>query len=913
MTPAGPIDRDHPRALRTVATGRWLNGFSIRSRVLLLSAILLAMLIGADVFASRALRRADNAREEQRRAGTALAANSEIRSAYADLRHRRAADAGDTGRTTNPDIDPNAALGRIAAGLAQLAQFDAAGANSLRTEILAYDAAAQQVLDPVQQAAARQSRLRVGKQLDVLDASLSEAENKARAALDHELEISTVDGLAVAATMIGLMVTAVVLSSILGSLRQVTQALEAIERGDLDTPLPKSGRGDIGAIAHALRRLRDLQREREALAAENARQQRIRVEAIATFEIGFALFGLDDELLIRNPMFARFHAGIEEMVKPGCRFEDLLRSAIAAGLIDLGGMDRESWIAQRLARRARSEGQTEMRLGQRWVSITERRTVDNVMVEVFSDVTATKLREAELERARQDAEDVNRIKSEFMANMSHELRTPLNAIIGYSQILQEDAEDAGDTAVVADLRKIESAGSHLLGLINDVLDLSKIEAGRMEVYFETLDVAALVQDVRLMVEPLAVANRNALAVTLEPGLGSIVSDVTRLRQCLLNLLGNACKFTKDGRVELDIRRDGDSGRIVFAVSDTGIGMTEAQVAGLFQAFYQADSSTTRQFGGTGLGLVIARGFARMLGGDIAVRSRAGEGSVFTLSLPYQRVPAGSTGGQDDGSVPQPEGSDLDEGVATVLVTDDEAASRRIIGTHLTREGYRVVYASSGQEAIDIARRERPDAITLDILMPSIDGWSVLRALKADPDLSGIPVVLVSLAADRELGFVLRAAAVLNKPVDRAKLLAALRTHIPALHGAPVLVVEDDHETQQVTVRALRRMGLDAVLTANGQEALDWLAANDPPCLILLDLLMPVMDGFDFLRHLRAHEGWAAIPVLVLTAKSLTGPERDLLAATTQQVAAKGAGEFADVLRGAMRQDRPLAPANHRPG
>src|SRR4051812_43216404 len=296
-----------------------------------------------------------------------------------------------------------------------------------------------------------------------------------------------------------------------------------------------------------------------------------------------------------------------------------------------------------------------------------------------------------------------------------------------------------------------------------------------------------------MVEPLTAKNRNTLSIACAPGLPTMQCDATKLKQCLLNLLSNASKFTRDGSVSLDIRPDPDRpGMILFAVRDTGIGMTDAQLARLFQAFSQADNSTTRQYGGTGLGLVITRSFARMLGGDVTLTSVAGEGSVFTLSLP-ERPPAApsSPAAVDSLPDPQPAGPVAAEALATVLVTDDEATSRRIIGAHLAREGYRVIYASSGPEALEIARRERPDAITLDIMMPKVDGWTVLRDLKADPELAHIPVVLVSMTADRGLGFALGAAAVLSKPVDRAELAAALQAHTAFPADLPVLVVEDD--------------------------------------------------------------------------------------------------------------------------
>jgi len=695
--------------------------------------------------------------------------------------------------------------------------------------------------------------------------------------------------LALASFLAGGFVAYAVSGSILRTIRQPLDVLESINRGELEVVLPAAaGEDEIGSLIRALGHLRDVEQERAALEAENARQHRIRVDAIATFDIGFALFDLEDRLFIRNPRFSALHEGMEDEVRPGITFAEIQRRCIEKGLIDLGDRDPEAWLAMRLDHRARDPERFEMRLGRSWIGVTERRSRDGFMVEVYSDITASKRREAELERARSEAEQVNRLKSEFLANMSHELRTPLNAIIGYSQILQEDARDGGNEALLDDLLKIEGAGSHLLSLINDILDLSKIEAGKMEVFVESFEVAALADEVRLMIEPLAARNTNRLSVSCAPGMGTMRSDHTKVKQALLNLLSNACKFTRDGQVELRIWRD--PGRVLFAVNDSGIGMTDEQQAHLFQSFGQADSSTTRRYGGTGLGLAITRSFARMLGGDVTVRSVPGEGSTFTLSLPDTSLDVSSRShatSSDDAAEPEPAPAGQPaEAVATILVTDDEEVSRRIIGTHLLRENYRILYASSGTEALEIARRERPDAITLDIMMPKVDGWTVLRTLKADPELASIPVVLISLAADRGLGFTLGAAAVLNKPVERAELLAALRAHNVANQGSPVLVVEDDPAAREVALRTLERLGLPYALTANGQEALDWLEAHATPCLILLDLMMPVMDGFSFLRHLRAEARWREVPVLVLTAKPLTQEERAVLSSATQHVAMK---------------------------
>jgi CheY-like chemotaxis protein/nitrogen-specific signal transduction histidine kinase len=541
------------------------------------------------------------------------------------------------------------------------------------------------------------------------------------------------------------------------------------------------------------------------------------------------------------------------------------------------------------------------------VQITESKTYDGGTVATYADITELMLRQADLRQAKDAAERATQVKSEFLANMSHELRTPLNAIIGYSQILQEDAEDTGQSDMLLDLKKIENAGNHLLGLINSILDLSKIEAGRMEVYIERIDLAALVEDVRMMVEPLAARGENRLIVDCAPEAGSMATDVTKLKQSLLNLLSNAAKFTERGTVSLQVERrtrsDGDA--VVFTVSDTGIGMTEEQLGRLFQAFSQADSSTTRRYGGTGLGLAITRSFARMLGGDVTATSRSGVGSTFVLTLPASEMqPTEALVGE---ATTQGRGRTQ----ATVLVVDDEPAAQHIIGSHLAHDGFRLLYAASGQEALALAREHQPDAITLDIMMPQGDGWSVLHALKGDPELASIPVVLVTANPDRGLGFELGATAFLTKPVDRDDLIEVLRRCCAGRAHGMVLVVEDDTATCELTERTVEKLGYRAALTANGREAIAWLEGNATPVVILLDLLMPEMDGFAFLEWLRIRPESRDIPVIVVTAKELTLEERHLLSQMTQQVITKGQSGHVDLsqaIRDVLARKAP-APAN----
>jgi signal transduction histidine kinase/CheY-like chemotaxis protein len=473
-------------------------------------------------------------------------------------------------------------------------------------------------------------------------------------------------------------------------------------------------------------------------------------------------------------------------------------------------------------------------------------------------------------------------KSAFLASMSHELRTPLNAIIGYSEMLYETAQDEGQEEFLPDLAKIRDAGRHLLGLINDILDLSKIEAGRMELYLEEVDLAGLVDEVRSIVEPLAAANANRLEIICPAGLGTFHTDRTKLKQSLLNLLSNAGKFTHEGRIKLEVRPS-DS-EIALIVSDTGIGMTEEQQGRLFQAFSQADASTTRRYGGTGLGLAITKHFCEMLGGSIAVESTPGHGSIFTITLP------------DRGRVAPiaaaiPEGA---EDAALVMIVDDDPNARDLLAATVRREGYRVIEATDGETALALAREWHPDVVTLDVLMPRMDGWAVLTALKSDPALAEIPVIIVTVLADRGIAVSLGAAEFLTKPVDRARLAATLRQHVYG--SGVVLVVDDEPESRSLARRHLDRLGWESDEVGDGAGALSWLSQNPRPAMILLDLLMPRMNGFVFLEEIAKHAEWRGIPIVILTAMPLGAAERDLLAGRTREVIAKGAEDLAQVLR-----------------
>jgi signal transduction histidine kinase/DNA-binding response OmpR family regulator len=506
---------------------------------------------------------------------------------------------------------------------------------------------------------------------------------------------------------------------------------------------------------------------------------------------------------------------------------------------------------------------------------------------VFRD-NAREIRKAreEAEEARHQAEAASRTKSAFLANMSHELRTPLNAIIGYSEILREDAQDRGDKASEADLVKIETAGKHLLGLINDILDLSKIEAGRMDLHVEEVDLGKLAAEVKMLVTPLMDKNGNNFEIVAPADIGTMHVDLVKLKQSLINLLSNAAKFTKGGSVTLTMAKaKSAAGRPVFsfAVKDSGIGMTDEQMGRLFQAFTQADTSTTRNYGGTGLGLTITRHFATMLGGDITVTSKPGEGSIFTIVLP--------DGARSASHAPRQEAAISESGDAsgsTVLVVDDDPAVHDVLRLTIAKEGYRLLHAYDGAQALEIAAREHPDVITLDVMMPKLDGWTVLGKLKSDPALASIPVIMLTIVDERTMGYSLGAAEYMTKPVDRNRLLALLRRFAAKAGEAVVLVVDDSEDVRAVVRQTVEKSGLKTVEAENGQAALDWLAANPVPALVLLDLMMPVMDGFTFLERVKSIPALARVPIVVLTAKDLSEAERRVVNERTLLVLTKGA-------------------------
>jgi GAF domain-containing protein/DNA-binding response OmpR family regulator len=485
----------------------------------------------------------------------------------------------------------------------------------------------------------------------------------------------------------------------------------------------------------------------------------------------------------------------------------------------------------------------------------------------------------EIEEKGRELAAASQHKSQFLANMSHELRTPLNAIIGVSEMLREDAEAAKQDTEPLD--RVLGAGRHLLALINDILDLSKIEAGRMELHLEPFALAPLIANVVKTIEPLAAKNANQITVHCDPAIGMLHGDQMRLRQALLNLMSNANKFTDHGTITVDARpgHQGELDWVVIAVTDTGIGMTPEQMGKLFQEFSQADASTTRKYGGTGLGLVISKRFCQMMGGDITVESERGRGSTFTIRLPRMVQ-------SDEALVAEMPARPIaaETGAPLVLVVDDDATVRALVERHLERSGFAVVTASGGQEGLRLVRELGPAAVTLDIMMPDLDGWTVLAAIKGDPELAGTPVVLMSIVDQKNRGYALGAADYLVKPVDRAKLVETL-TNICGTAAGKALLVDDDEVIRRGVRQALEPIGWKVTEAENGQAAIESLTAARPD-VIILDLMMPKMDGFEFLDELRGRPAWQGIPVVIITAKDLTDEDRDRLNGGVERIIQK---------------------------
>jgi adenylate cyclase len=891
-----------------------MSYFSIRARLIFLAILLLAILATTTAFLTRELARNSQSLSDEAQLVSVVRNANKAGKDFADLKYWLTDFAGNLAVSSQQNAA--AAKTQLDGDLKAIAPVDAAGVTAVEHDVNtlwelvekaadAYYSRDDSVGGSALMAEAQSHVLNVNKEIDsIVDRVERRAVSQRDASIlraQRVVDLSIAGG--IIALVVALIITMLIVRSINAPLRGLQRSMDGITQGRLDLAIPTAGRDEIGGMARALAMLRDnliekqrLEQERRQAEAEAQRAQIQLGEAIEAISEGFALYDADDRLIVCNSRFKEMYAGLAVEIKPGMQYETILRAVARTGIIPAASANSEAWIAERVERHRHPKGAFEQqRGGGMWLKISERRTADGGVVGVFTDITDLKGRELQLGQlvdrlaeARDVADQANRTKSTFLANMSHELRTPLNAIIGYSEILQEDVTDLGQQSLVADLKKIEGAGRHLLGLINDILDLSKIEAGRMDTFIEDVDIIPLLEEVRAIIVPMAKKNGNAVEFHMAENLGTMRTDRTKLKQSLLNILSNASKFTRDGELTLRAERfENDQTMVRFAISDTGIGMTDEQLSRLFQAFSQADASTTKEYGGTGLGLAITRNFCQLLGGDVTVVSKPGEGSTFTITLPDH--PAASTQ-VEPAFVPLM--ARESDNASTVLIVDDDPVARDLLAANLKGAGYRLIQAANGDEALNLARTMRPDAITLDVLMPKSDGWQVLNALKADADLRDIPVIIVTVLSDRGIGLSLGAVDVLTKPVDRSRLTALINSLVR--QDGPVLVVEDDDGARGVIRLTIEKMGLAVAEAADGRQALEWLGDHPPPTMILLDLMMPEIDGFEVLDALAAHREWRDIPVIVITAKQLSVAERERLRGQAQKVFVKGTVSGVDI-------------------
>jgi adenylate cyclase len=700
-------------------------------------------------------------------------------------------------------------------------------------------------------------------------------------------------------------------------LKRINQAAQRLAEGAYDTDLPTKAPGEIGTLARTFRHMAEQIRQRDQELTDALARMQAVLRTAADGIITFNEQGIIEEW---NQAAERIFGYRGDEIR-GQRVQQLMDIPPELARY-LGGSDGSSPSLQNVFgtpnlvhRGRRKDGATFwLELAFSEVPLKDRRLITGI----FRDVTRrvedeerikqlnellearVRLRTAELEEAKSKlelaldaAQAANRAKDAFVRTISHELRTPLSAVKGFTELLLNPKATKLRENPIPTLQKIHSASEYLLSLINDLLDVARMTAGEpIQLNLAEFEVLPFCQAIVEMAQPLMKKNNNQLVVdfpaaTADGSLLRMYADETRVRQILLNLLSNAAKFTENGQVTFQVRQNDDW--VEFHIRDTGAGMTAEQMQGLFKPFYRIDNSTTRKQGGTGLGLSISKLLAERMGGTILVESQPGVGSEFTVRLPV-RV-ADNRQAFSAPSAPRP--VEAPRNRHTILVIDDDPLSREMLQSFLQREGFAVIPAAGGDEGIRLAREHRPAAITLDVLMPQMDGWSVLASLKSDRRTHDIPVIMLTVAEDRQRGFALGASDFLTKPIDWNRLSEVL--HRYADTSGHILVVEDDPSQREHLVQSLRLAGWQVREASDGREALQ-AVMTDRPAVILLDLLMPNMNGFEFLEELRRIPNAEHVPVIVVTAKDLDEYDRARLRGWVAEVIGKQSLKEAELLQ-----------------
>ena len=619
--------------------------------------------------------------------------------------------------------------------------------------------------------------------------------------------------------------TSGILANVFGSVNKAIEVLQALTSGDLSKTMPqrrgllRSENDEVGELAKALEIYRGHLNEMENIRTEQARRRKERDTAI-----------------------------IEKMSILADELEGDSRTLI---LNDINKMQN---LAQESSQDKGEEASVEL------MTVAFTRMADEVQVLID---TRTK----EMEESRDEALEANEQRSKFFANMSHELRTPLNAILGYGEMLYEECEDLGYEDLMPDLKKITTSGTHLLSLINNILDLSKIESGKMELFITSFEIEKVVETLRDINAPLATKNDNSFKINIQEAIGSMSQDETKLRQCVTNFLSNAFKFTNNGLITLDVTSfmKDEVDMIEFKVTDDGEGMSEEGVAKVFEEYEQAERSTSATHGGTGLGLPISKRFAELMGGGVTVSSEKGAGSVFTIFIPRICDESEELENEEISSL---------EGENLCVLIDDDIAMHDLIKRTVKKAGMTLIGATNGEQGLNMIRESKPKLILLDVLMPGRDGWSILKECKSDESIKDIPVIMVSQMSQETLAFSLGADDYLTKPIDRDKFLKTVTNLLGSSTNKRILIVDDDSNTRDILGRALNDAGYEAFLARDGKEGLENLDKN--PALIVLDLEMPRMDGFEFLENFVEMDFENKPNILVYSGKDLSEVQEELL-------------------------------------